>query len=302
LAAQEEDVDDGKGQVPQSLEQIGQWMQAGRNTIEDDMTTMTGLEEEGVAYRPRALQDWISSVDKNRKNVQKWMEQNQLDVTQYIESGIYTGDMSELEGTSGPLPLTDVASTYFKGMAKYTTCRDREEVMARMFLEGSHQDWTGGGLVPQYTMEDDRMQMLSDAASSALEVLEREATESEDEYDSPEELLEDLMEEMDEAEEPESEIECTNTFHVLMSSGTETSEASGTDDYNTAEEMVEPAAYDADAETDAADGVEGKAAATPFPASEYRFESFTARGRTYPVGKPCKLKHSRGVSLRTTPP
>jgi hypothetical protein len=55
LAAQEEDVDDGQGQVPQSLEQIGQWMQAGRNTIEDDMTTMTGVgvkEErgEGTVY------------------------------------------------------------------------------------------------------------------------------------------------------------------------------------------------------------------------------------------------------------
>ena len=153
MAAQEEDVDDGGRQVPQSLEQIGQWMQAGRNAIENDMTTMTGLEEEGVAYRPRALQDWISSVDKNRKDVQKWMEQNQLDVTQYIESGIYTGDLPELEGTSGPLPLTDMASTYFKGMAKYTTCRDSDEVTARMFLEGRNQDWTGGGLVPHYTMD-----------------------------------------------------------------------------------------------------------------------------------------------------
>ena len=80
-------------------------------------------------------------------------------------------------------------------------------------------------------IEDDRMQMLSDAASSALQVLERKATEAEDEYDSP-----------------ESEIECTNPFHVLMSSGTETSEASGTDDYNTA--------YEADAETDATVDVE----------------------------------------------
>jgi hypothetical protein len=91
--------------------------------------------------------------------------------------------------------------------------------------------------------------MLSDAASSALEELEHEATEAEDEYDSPEELLEDLMEEMEETEEPESEIECTNPFHVLMSSGAETSDASGTDDYNTAEELDETA-YDADAETD----------------------------------------------------
>ena len=62
-------------------------------------------------------------------------------------------------------------------------------------------------------------------------------------------------------------VACTNPFQLLMSSGTETSEASGTDDYNTAEEMVEPAAYDADAETDAADGVEGKAAATQSPIS-----------------------------------
>jgi hypothetical protein len=35
------------------------------------------------------------------------------------------------------------------------------------------------------------MQVQSDAASSALEGMEREASESEDEYDSPEELLED---------------------------------------------------------------------------------------------------------------
>jgi hypothetical protein len=101
-------------------------------------------------------------------------------------------------------------------------------------------------------IEDDRMQMLSDAASSALQVLEREATEAEDEYDSPEE--------MDEAEEPESEIECTNPFNVLMSSGAESSEASGTDDYNTAEELDE-SAYDADAETDATVDVEGPSVA-----------------------------------------
>ena len=63
------------------------------------------------------------------------------------------------------------------------------------------------------------------------------------------------------------EVACTNPFQLLMSSGAESSEASGTDDYNTAEEMVEPAAYDADAETDAADGVEGKAAATQSPIS-----------------------------------
>ena len=111
---------------------------------------------------------------------------------------------------------------------------------------------------------DDHLQMLSDAASSALEDMEREATEAEDEYDSPEELLEDLMEEMDEVEEPESEIECTNTFHVLMSSGAESSDASGTDDYNTAEELDE-SAYDADAETDAADGVEEKVSALQSP-------------------------------------
>ena len=112
--------------------------------------------------------------------------------------------------------------------------------------------------------DDDRMQMLSDAANSALEELEREATEAEGDYDSPEELLEDLMEEMEEAEEPESEIECSNTFHVLMSSGAESSDASGTDDYNTAEELDE-SAYDADAETDAADGVEEKVSALQSP-------------------------------------
>ena len=111
-------------------------------------------------------------------------------------------------------------------------------------------------------IEDDaRMQRLSDVASSALKELEREATEAEDEYDSPEELLEDLMEEMEEAE---SEIECTNPFNVLMSSGAESSEASGTDDYNTAEELDETA-YDADAETDAADGVEEQVSALQSP-------------------------------------
>ena len=50
MAAQEEEIADGKGQVPQSMEQIGQWMEAGRNAIEDDMTTMTGVgvkEERG---------------------------------------------------------------------------------------------------------------------------------------------------------------------------------------------------------------------------------------------------------------
>jgi len=99
--------------------------------------------------------------------------------------------------------------------------------------------------------DDDRMQMLSDAANSALEELEREATEAEDDYDSPEELLEDLMEEMEEAEEPESEIECSNPFHVLMSSGAES---------NTAEELDETA-YDADAETDVTVDVEGPAVA-----------------------------------------
>ena len=114
-------------------------------------------------------------------------------------------------------------------------------------------------------IEDDaRMQRLSDVASSALKELEREATEAEDEYDSPEELLQDLMEEMEEAEEPESEIECTNPFNVLMSSGAESSEASGTDDYNTAEEL-DDTAYDADAETDAADGVEEKVSALQSP-------------------------------------
>ena len=114
-------------------------------------------------------------------------------------------------------------------------------------------------------IEDDaRMQRLSDVASSALEELKHEATEAEDEYDSPEELLEDLMEEMEEAEEPESEIECTNSFHVLMSSGAESSDASGTDDYNTAEELDETA-YDADAETDAADGVEEQVSALQSP-------------------------------------
>ena len=69
------------------------------------------------------------------------------------------------------------------------------------------------------------------------------------------------------------EVACSNPFQLLMSSGAETSEASGTetpepsdtDEYNTAEEMVEPDAYDADAETDAADGVEGKAAALQSP-------------------------------------
>jgi hypothetical protein len=71
------------------------------------------------------------------------------------------------------------------------------------------------------------------------------------------------------------EVACTSPFQLLMSSGAETSEASGTEtlepsdseEYNTAEEMVEPAAYDADAKTDAADGVEGKAAATQSPIS-----------------------------------
>ena len=107
-------------------------------------------------------------------------------------------------------------------------------------------------------IEDDaRMQRLCDVASSALEELEHEATEAEDEYDSPEELLEDLMEE---AEEPESEIECTNPFNMLMSSGAESSDASGTDDYNTAEELDE-SAYDADAETDATVDVEEPAVA-----------------------------------------
>ena len=114
-------------------------------------------------------------------------------------------------------------------------------------------------------IEDDaRMQRLSDVASSALKELEREATEAEDVYDSPEELLEDLMEEMEEAEEPESEIECTNPFNVLMSSGAESSDASGTDDYNTAEEL-DDTAYDADAETDAADGVEEQVSALQSP-------------------------------------
>ena len=113
-------------------------------------------------------------------------------------------------------------------------------------------------------IEDDRMQMLSDAASSALEDMEREATEAEDEYDSPEEMLEDLMEEMEEAEEPESETECTNPFHVLMSSGAESSDASGTDDYNTAEELDETA-YDADAETDATVDVEEPVSALQSP-------------------------------------
>jgi hypothetical protein len=94
-------------------------------------------------------------------------------------------------------------------------------------------------------IEDDaRMKLLSDAASSALEELEREATEAEDEYDSPEELLEDLMEE---AEEPESEIECTNPFQPLMSSG------------------ADETAYDADAETDVTDDVEGPASALQSP-------------------------------------
>jgi hypothetical protein len=96
--------------------------------------------------------------------------------------------------------------------------------------------------------------------ATEAEELEHEATEAEDEYDSPEELLEDLMEEMEEAEEPESEIECSNPFHVLMSSGAESSEASGTDDYNTAEELDETA-YDADAETDATVDVEEPAVA-----------------------------------------
>ena len=69
------------------------------------------------------------------------------------------------------------------------------------------------------------------------------------------------------------EVACSNPFQLLMSSGTETSEASGaetpepsdSEEYATAEEIVEPAAYDADAETDAADGVEGKAAALQSP-------------------------------------
>ena len=70
-------------------------------------------------------------------------------------------------------------------------------------------------------------------------------------------------------------VACTNPFQLLMSSGTETSEASAaetpepsdSEEYATAEEIVEPAAYDADAETDAADGVEGKAAAMQSPIS-----------------------------------
>ena len=100
MAAQEEDVDDGQGQVPQSLEQIGQWMQAGRNAIENDMTTMTGLEEEGVAYTPCALQDWINSVDKSRKDVQKWVEQNQLDVTRYLGLNDIEGGLPGYERTA----------------------------------------------------------------------------------------------------------------------------------------------------------------------------------------------------------
>jgi hypothetical protein len=58
------------------------------------------------------------------------------------------------------------------------------------------------------------------------------------------------------------EVKCANPFQVLMSSGTETySEASGAEtpaasdsEYNTAEELVEPDAYDADAESDATNG------------------------------------------------
>ena len=69
------------------------------------------------------------------------------------------------------------------------------------------------------------------------------------------------------------EVACSNPFQLLMSSGAETSEASGTEtpepsdseEYATAEEMVDPDAYDADAEIDAADGVEGKAAALQSP-------------------------------------
>ena len=33
MAAQEEDVDDGQGQVPQSLEQIEEWMKAGGKSL-----------------------------------------------------------------------------------------------------------------------------------------------------------------------------------------------------------------------------------------------------------------------------
>ena len=69
------------------------------------------------------------------------------------------------------------------------------------------------------------------------------------------------------------EVACTNPFQLLMSSGTETSEASGTEtsepsdseEYNTAEEMVEPDAYEADAETDAANGVEEQVSALQSP-------------------------------------
>jgi hypothetical protein len=49
---------------------------------------------------------------------------------------------------------------------------------------------------------NDHLQVLSGVANSALEEMEREATEAEDEHDAPEELLDDLMEEIKRRKSP----------------------------------------------------------------------------------------------------